>query len=505
MKCFLLFIVVVPCYLFSQAGSLDNTFGNDGIVLTDLASSLEFEEFHVKSVLTDNNNEIYVTGYIEKENNDTDIFIIKYNEAGELDSEFGNNGIRLYNLGEIREQINFAALQQNGKIVLVGRQSGEFTSYCMVMKINSDGSLDDSFANNGIFLTESQTGVSVAMDSQNNYYVLGFSAENDYKYFTFKLNESGELDEDFGDMGYKVITVGDYDYPVEIKLFNDHVFLYGESEFDSFTENLYFAPVLIKLNLDGSFDEDFGVEGIVVKPIDQVSQFVATSMEINETGSIFISGMPILQNKYDFYVASFNQDGSVNANFGVEGAVVIDINSSHDMGWDLLLHEQSPILAGHTTLDSVSDFTLLKFDLNGNLSENFGENGIVKTDLNNNSIDWARFSTLYQMNKAIVAGTSDEKIGIVRYWITNPLEVEDISIESKVQIAPNPTSNSFVINGLSQAQNKVEILDLTGKIIQEFKSVQNNQTLNLGAITKGTYIIKINSNDKTETKKLIVK
>jgi len=67
------------------------------------------------------------------------------------------------------------------------------------------------------------------------------------------------------------------------------------------------------------------------------------------------------------------------------------------------------------------------------------------------------------------------------------------------QVYPNPTTSSIFVNGLD-LQN-VEIFNMAGKSLLK----SNLHNVNLDALPKGVYMIKINSETGTVIKKLIKK
>ena len=82
-----------------------------------------------------------------------------------------------------------------------------------------------------------------------------------------------------------------------------------------------------------------------------------------------------------------------------------------------------------------------------------------------------------------------------------PLSTDDFS-DSKVSIYPNPTTNQITISGLNQ-ESSIEIFSLSGmKLMSTSFSGTTQLDLNLAS---GMYLAKISSDNKTTTKKLIIK
>ncbi len=85
--------------------------------------------------------------------------------------------------------------------------------------------------------------------------------------------------------------------------------------------------------------------------------------------------------------------------------------------------------------------------------------------------------------------------------LSNP----NFDIYSSVTIYPNPTQNNQVTIIATTPVDVIQVLNLNGQVIQEINhptSVNSTYTLNIG--TKGFYLVKLNSNSQSTTRKVIV-
>jgi uncharacterized delta-60 repeat protein len=80
---------------YNRDGSLDTSFNRTGFVVHDNAadSYLNDSSDSGNSIYVDNTGRIYVTGFSTNSYGDSDMVIWRYNRDGSLDSSFGNNGI----------------------------------------------------------------------------------------------------------------------------------------------------------------------------------------------------------------------------------------------------------------------------------------------------------------------------------------------------------------------------------------------------------------------------
>lgn len=93
------------------------------------------------------------------------------------------------------------------------------------------------------------------------------------------------------------------------------------------------------------------------------------------------------------------------------------------------------------------------------------------------------------------------KKGLEEYGSSNMISTDITEyVDKHLSIFPNPVSNQLTIVS-SQAINKVEIIDLTGKLIKTFK--ENTGILDVSDLNSGIYFIKLIADEETITKKFV--
>ena len=118
---------------YSADGELDTSFGNNGIVITDLNGY-----GHATSIIVQD-GKLLVVG-----TRDTDFALTRYSANGELDTSFGTNGIVITDFGSIDSSAS-ATVQEDGKIIVAGASAQRNNSNFAIARYNSDGSLDANF------------------------------------------------------------------------------------------------------------------------------------------------------------------------------------------------------------------------------------------------------------------------------------------------------------------------------------------------------------------------
>ncbi|HVE59883.1 MAG TPA: FG-GAP-like repeat-containing protein [Pyrinomonadaceae bacterium] len=190
---------------FNKNGSLDTSFGTNGIVNFPLSSVSTFD------AELQSDGKIVVVGSVPV-GNSRDFLVIRFNSNGTIDATFGNGGISTINQG-VFDEFYAMAIQSDGKILAAGRTS-DGGSRGAVIRFNANGSLDTTFADQGLFYysfpTTSTTSYNGFYDLKilpNNRILVGatsFSSVNDNSfsnYFLLMLDGSGHIFTGFGTQG----------------------------------------------------------------------------------------------------------------------------------------------------------------------------------------------------------------------------------------------------------------------------------------------------------------
>jgi uncharacterized delta-60 repeat protein len=132
-------------------GDLDLTFNDSGWV--DLALSSKNDRPTDLKVLSD--GKIMIIGFTTNQAETAfEIFALRLMPDGTYDNSFGSNGVARYDIGSGDDYASAVVLQPDGKAIIGGTTSdGNNSNFCLI-RINEDGSLDPTFGNNGVVITE---------------------------------------------------------------------------------------------------------------------------------------------------------------------------------------------------------------------------------------------------------------------------------------------------------------------------------------------------------------
>ncbi len=282
---------------YNTNGTLDSSFGTGGKVITpvtslaDVAGAVAIQS-DGKIVAAGYSN----SGTASAVNRD--FTLLRYNANGTLDNSFGVGGKVITDFGSsIDDQANAMAIQSDGKIIAVGYyglDSSAGADYALA-RYNVDGSLDTSFGTGGKVVTPVgntyDEAYAVAIQADGKFVVAGISyngANNDFS--LVRYNTNGSLDNSFG-TGGKVITAigsGDDNASAVAIQSNGKIVVAGESNSGTSTAPNYDFAV-VRYNTDGTLDSSFGAGGKVITPISNRNDYVYAAT-IQADGKIIVAG-----------------------------------------------------------------------------------------------------------------------------------------------------------------------------------------------------------------------
>jgi len=106
---------------------------------------------------------------------------VRYNSNGTLDATFGGTGIVITDFGN-NEQVDDLVIQADGKIIVEGKTSSLDSSDFLLVRYNSDGSLDSTFGTTGKVITDfgsnTDTATGIVMQTDGRVVVAGSGGEN---------------------------------------------------------------------------------------------------------------------------------------------------------------------------------------------------------------------------------------------------------------------------------------------------------------------------------------
>ena len=509
----LLIALLFPLMSAAQFGTLDNNFDADGFLTYDVGSSSYTTGYDV-AIQAD--GKILLLG-----TTNTPLglapYVIRLFPDGSSDLSFGVNGGSALIVNNAEYDARQMLVQPDGKLVLVGGGVNDGVSGVVVMRLNGvDGFLDATFGTDGVVhipYPEDSYLFDLAIQPDGKIVAVGYSTESDIDLLAVRLNADGTLDNTFSFDGKVVTDINDGDGGQAVVIGNDGKITVAGI---SFTESGSDA-LLVRYNTDGTLDSTFGANGIVLHEFSSGNSDLQ-DIVLTATGSMYACGLAEGTGDNDFLVAKFNTDGTLDNTFAMHGFDRMDIANSDDLANELLVQPDGRILAvGYSSVAGDYSSAMLRYNTNGLLDPTFGNLGqVVTSTFDDESLLEA--VTLQADLKIVVAGSSQagmtNKGLVARYLSGMNVGIGEVSASiGSTFVYPNPiTNNSITIEYELKTDERVSIdlLDVTGKRIgvlqQELEESANRyqKTLQLPVVNSGSYLLRLNTLNGSVTVKLNV-
>jgi uncharacterized delta-60 repeat protein len=343
---------------FNQDGSLDNSFGTNGIVVTPVGTGDEYG----LCIAIQADGKILLAGYSGNSGNE-DIALVRYNANGSLDTSFDSDGKILTQIGAGTDAAWSLTIQQDSKILLGGWSNDGIQDNFALVRYNTDGSLDADFDGDGKVVTPVGSGGSsgrgVAVQSDGKIVLAGIASNGGNTDFAVvRYNNNGSLDTDFANNGKAITAVGnstDYAYSIAIQA-DGKIVVAGYSYSGS---NADFA--IVRYNSSGTLDTGFDVDGKVIASIGAGNDY-ALKVAVQPDGKLVVVGSATIGSSSDIAVVRLNPDGSFDLTFSDDGKLTTLVSPTSDASWDVTVEPNGRILvAGWSQIGARYDFTLLRY------------------------------------------------------------------------------------------------------------------------------------------------
>jgi uncharacterized delta-60 repeat protein len=182
---------------------------------------------------------------------------------------------------------------------------------------------------------------------------------------------------------------------------------------------------LARYNTDGTLDTNFGTGGKVITAIGS-STDVAYSVAIQSDGKIVAAGFSNNGSNNDFALVRYNTNGTLDTTFDSDGKVTTAIGSGNDVAYSVAIQSDGKIVAAGFGTVSNQDFALVRYNTDGSLDTSFDSDGKVTNSIGS-SIDYARSVAIQSDGKIVAAGYSrsggnNDDFALVRYNTNGTLD-----------------------------------------------------------------------------------
>lgn len=444
---------------YSSEGVLDTTFGNAGfyeLSTTNTSVLQPNSNYHLKDIELQNDNKIVAVGWRESFQNK--FCVARILENGGLDTSFNSNGFLEVDFGTVTNKATCLKILPDGKI-LVGGSSGNQSEFFSLLKLNSNGTLDSSFGTLGKVQTNINGNQclanSMAIQSDGKIVLGGYVLNSPYGY-DFALARylpNGTLDTSFGVNGINITTINAFydDIIYKVLIQNDGKIVVVGNEADTIASQ---RIAVVRYLSSGTLDTSYGTLG---KFISSNYDF-ATDAAIQIDGKIVVSGGNNDLGYSRFYVSRLNTTGSIDADFQIDSQLIIPFPDKLSFNRSILIQSDNKIV-------------------------------------NAGSLD----NTL--------SGCSDYSIALVRINPGVLLSIDEFDNNNFI-VYPNPSNGIFSIKPIenNSSINLITIYNILGqKVYEKETMIEDEYSVDLHQVQKGTYFITITDGVSTTKKTILIK
>lgn len=362
---------------FNTDGSLDKSFAGKGFLTTDFNQADDY----ATSVAIQADDKILIGGtvtvyyYPDPEAYGIyNIGVVRYNIDGTLDNTFDGDGMYVADAATEVPEINpvFLNLQTGGKILAT---TSTYLQGLHIIRLNANGSKDNSFVNNETLLSYDSTFYcnSTVLQSDGKLIIGGSWLGTTHQDFTmYRFNLNGSLDITFGNSG-KVSTDfrGYSDNLTSLTIQADNKIV----AFGSASNGSNYAFAVSRYNTNGTIDNSFDVDG---KKMTYVGSYNLTgkSVTIQSDGKILAAGYNNPPSLNSMTLIRYNIDGMLDNTFDGNGTLAENFKKGNTAYNAVAVQNDGKVVAaGYTMSGSISDFLISRYNVDGTLDKSFALKG----------------------------------------------------------------------------------------------------------------------------------
>ena len=328
----------------------------------------------------------------------SNLTIQRFDSSGTPDNTFATNGVQTVLFGGTGDRVNSSFLQSNGQLIIAGYTgTGAGANYNFaVARFNSNGTPDNSFAGDGSqstsFNSSDNRANSVAPLANGKLIVLGYSNDAGHTYTTAaSYNSDGTPDASFNANGTLIdkLVQGSTFYSCTAVQTDGKVIAAGYS-----WNGTDYDFAIARYNSNGSLDNTFSGDG------KQMTDFTASNDKIRAI-AIQSDGKIVAAGNADgsYALARYNTDGSLDPSFNSTGKQTSNFGE-YDTITTIVIQPDGKIIAG--------GIVLARYNSDGSPDMTFGINGFLRTAYHCNAL-------LVQDDSKIISLSGNDVCSIARY------------------------------------------------------------------------------------------
>ncbi|MFT3681559.1 MAG: GEVED domain-containing protein [Ferruginibacter sp.] len=386
---------------FNANGTLDNSFGVNGIVTEDFgidesASGVALQP-DGKIVISVNTLDpsIFIPG----------MMVMRYNPNGTRDNTFSGDGMADFDFGN-SDQLGDVAVLSTGKILLCGS---------VLFRLNSDGTLDTGFDEDGRVETGGFAGNMIIQPDNkilmSGYYYVDASNTGG---FAARYNSDGTPDNNFDGDGTVLVAFGGTNESLGSMQLqsNGNIILAGYTSSAPGVADFAVA----RFTSTGSPDNTFSGDGkLTINFGPSSSGYYGASVAVQSNGAVIILGYGVNGTNSSVAAARVTVAGAPDNTFSGDGFFTENIvQGSTNYTCTAAQPDGKVVTAGYTWNGASYDFIIARYNYNGTLDNTFSGDGLQITSLSA-ADDKAYAIKILTTGKILVAGAAGTNVGLAQY------------------------------------------------------------------------------------------
>ncbi len=309
--------------------------------------------------------------------------LIRYQNDGRPDTTWGTDGTVATDVGGFNDQGTDIRQQADGKLVQCGYSSNGTKLRVGVVRYLSNGNLDTTFSGTGKSFVSFSTGddycLNETIQPDGKIILLGYSRIGSNTHVSMaRLLTNGSLDTSFGNSGIVNTSIGVKAQASGVVLLpNGKILLAGYS-----TTATLFSQTLLRYNTDGTLDTTFNGVGYTVTPMGS-EHFYGNDVALQTDGKALVCGYAKFGSGYDITVTRYNTNGTIDTSYANNGTTIFSVGSGDDKSYRCKLQADGKlVVVGNSQVTGQpSEFLLTRFNTNGSVDTDFGIQGASRLSI----------------------------------------------------------------------------------------------------------------------------
>ena len=256
--------------------------------------------------------------------------VVRYNSDGTIDPTFGDGGVAWHfaDPGTIFS-VDAIAIQPDGKILVGGYRNDSYTTQMFVARLTSNGTLDPTFGYDGVPDLGYAPGAVQALVvlADGRILLAGNSGPTGRHIAVMRLHSTGTRDGTFGSYGIATTPIQDFGTAYALVVVNGKYLAIGSAIQNTPSSS---AIALVQFNDNGTLDIAFSGDGIATTYVGSQAKGRAVALQTSQTQptKIVVAGEGNNGSAYSqFVILRYLLDGSLDTTFDSDRYVVPYLSS----------------------------------------------------------------------------------------------------------------------------------------------------------------------------------